>query len=48
MSDLRHVEEVLPDVFPVLSAGATAVPVSLHTVAEIVSTVWTSAVDISW
>ena len=37
MSDLTHVEEVLPDVFPVVPARAAAVPVSLPTVAEIVS-----------
>ena len=36
LSDLRHVVEVLTDVFPVVSAGASAVPVSLPTVAEIV------------
>ena len=35
--DLRHVEEVLPDVFPVVSAGVAAMPVSLPTVAEKVS-----------
>ena len=37
LSDLGHVDEVLPDVFPVMSAGATAVPVSLPMVTEIVS-----------
>ena len=37
LSDLRQVEEVLPDVFPVVSAGAAAVPVSLPTLAEVVS-----------
>ena len=37
LSDLRHVEKVLPDVFPVVFAGAAAVPMSLPTVAEVVS-----------
>ena len=37
LSDLRQDEEVLLDVFPAVSAGVTAVPVSLPTVAEVVS-----------
>ena len=37
LSDLRHVEEVLPDVFPVVFAGAAVVPMSLPTVADVVS-----------
>ena len=37
LSDLRHVDEILPDVFPVISTGATAVPVSLPIVDEMAS-----------
>ena len=37
LSDLRHVDEILPDVFLVISTGATALPVSLPMVDEMVS-----------
>ena len=37
LSDLRHVDEILPDVFPVVSAGAVAVPVSLPVVDEMMA-----------
>ena len=37
LSGLRHVDEVLPDVSPVVFARAAAVPLSLPTVAEVVS-----------
>ena len=37
LSDLRHIDEVVPDVFPVVSTGVAAVRMSLPMVAEIVS-----------
>ena len=37
MSVLKHVDEVLPDVSQVVFARAAAVPMSLPTVAEVVS-----------
>ena len=37
LSDLRHVDEILPDVFLVISTGTAAVPVSLPMVYEMVS-----------
>ena len=37
LSDLRHDDDILPDVFPVISTGMTAVPVPLPIVYEMVS-----------
>ena len=37
LSVLRQVDEVLPDVSPVVSARAVAVPMSVPTVAEVMS-----------
>ena len=37
LSVLGHVDEVLPDVSPVVSVRAAAVPMSLSTVAEVMS-----------